>query len=78
MSRQRFDSPSQRMQCVRRAVPRRICVTFRRRHVQQAVLVGDLEADKLELAVPAVLLGAEYGMRRAIFQPDRRDRTGMP
>ena len=46
------------MQCVSRAGPSRICVTLRPSPTpSRHVLVGDLEAVELELAVPAVLLG---------------------
>ena len=47
------------MQCVSRAMPRRIWVTFMPSALlEQHVLVGDLEPVELELAVPAVLLRA--------------------
>src|SRR6266849_6046033 len=58
MSSERRASPSQRMQCVRRAEPDL-------RHLQsvadahQAVLVRNLEALERELAMAAVLLGSQ-------------------
>ncbi len=45
MSRARLASPSQRMQCVSRAMPRRICTAFMPlAHSHQAVFVGDFKA----------------------------------
>ena len=57
ISSARRPMPRQRMQCVSRAVPRRICVSLQPvADAHQHVLVGDLEPVEVQLAMPAMFL----------------------